>query len=530
MRIFSGRTFRVASGLVLAAHLAGFDNGARAAGAQDAGALQARSDVYGIVNLVPFQPLTARINASGQVGFHYIGPDYRGHVGFFDGQRVIHPLSPDRTVSSLGALNERGELVFMARYLDPAHPLSETFQPFRWSAARGLMRLPSRTLTVDTWIPAININGEIVGASYTSSDAASARAVRWSTANRLAILPTPAGYGTSYAVDINDRNVTVGYATDAAGVSQVIRWDSANRPTVLGTFGARNAHAQYNNERGEIVGMLDGGTDSFRAYLWSPERGLAIPAPNSVPVGLNAAGEVAGHIVDSSGIRAFFYSRARGLVDLHPPSFYMTEANGINDSGVTVGIAWRNGTERSAYRWSRTGAAIDLNTRLLNPPSGLVLFSALGIAANGDIVADSNAGLVLLRWGGGGTDAPVLGPIGLLAPGLDQPVLNRPVQLTLSFRDRNPGDRHTATVDWGDGRGPQRVAVRQYRGGGAVRAQHRFTRDGDYDIIVRVTDSTGRSTMQYSQLGFINQEAATPAAALTQPGQSVSASGVAARR
>jgi len=543
MHILMSKTLRAASGLVLAAHLAGFAGdtqpaaaataataAAAAGSAQDAGALQARPDVYGIVNLVPFQTLTAQINAGGQVAVEYIGLGNRVHVGFFDGQRLVHPIAPGSTVARLGALNDRGELAFLARYLDPAHPLSAAFQPFRWSPARGLVRLPSFSTATDSYIPAINNNGEIAGASYASDAASSARAVRWTAANRLARLGLPAGYGESYAIDINNRNVSVGYAIDAAGVAQAVRWDGANRPSVLGTLGGASAIATYINDRGDIAGMLDSATANYRAFLWSPGRGLATPGPNTVPVGLNAAGEMVGRIVDpGGGYRAFRYSRSRGLVDLHPASFYLSEANGVNDAGVAVGVAWRNEAQRSAYRWSGTGA-VDLNTRLLNPPAGLVLTSALGIAANGDIVADSNAGPVLLRWGGGGTDAPVLGPVRLLSPGLDQPVLNRPVQLTLSFRDRNPGDRHTATIDWGDGRGPQRVPVRAYRGGGEVRAQHSFTREGDYDIIVRVTDSTGRSTIQYAPLGFFNQPAAAPAAAPAQPGPRVAASGVPAGR
>lgn len=522
MPILMSRTLRAASALVLAAHLAGFTDeiqpaaatAATAAGsAQDAGALQARPDVYGIVNLVPFQTLTAQINASGQVAVEYIGLGNQVHVGFFDGQRLVHPIAPGRTVARLGALNDRGELAFLARYLDPAHPLSAAFQPFRWTAARGLVRLPSFSTATDSFIPAINNNGEIAGASYASDEASSARAVRWTAGNRLTRLGIPAGFGESYAIDINNRNVSVGYAIDAAGVAQAMRWDSANRPSVLGTLGGATAIATYTNDRGDIAGMLDSATANYRAFLWSPGRGLAIPGPNTVPVGLNAAGDMVGRIVDpGGGYRAFLYSRSRGLVDLHPASFYLSEANGVNDAGVTVGVAWRSEAQRSAYRWSGTGAAVDLNTRLLNPPAGLVLTSALGIAANGDIVADSNAGPVLLRWGGGGTDAPVLGPIRLPAP-----VLNQPVQLALSFRDRNPGDSHVATVDWGDGRGPQRATVREYQGRGEVRAQHRFTREGDYDVLVRVTDSSGRSSIQYVAVGLFNQAAPAPAGMETQP-------------
>lgn len=518
MYISRSKNLRVAGALVLAAHLAGFDDGARAAqpkdSAQDASAFQAPADVYGIVNLTPAQALLVRINATGQAAFEYIGLDYRAHVGFFDGQRIIHPIAPGATYSFLGALNDRGELAFVARYVDPALPWSTGLQPYRWSAARGLARLPSLGANTDNWIPAINNNSNIVGASYSSSDASTARALRWSAANGLTVLPRPPGFGPSYAYDINERNVSVGTVADASGADNAVRWDSANRPTVLGTLGGvRGAVAMFNNERGDIAGMLDGATPDARAFLWSPGRGVATPAPNAVVVGLNESGEIAGRIVSPDGAsRAFLYSRARGLVNLHPASFFLSEVNGLNDAGVSVGVAWSGQGERRAYRWSRTGAFVDLNTRLLNPPAGLVLASALDIAANGDIIAESSAGLVLLRRGSGGTDAPVLGPIDL-----PDRALNRPLQLTLSFRDRNLGDRHTATVDWGDGLGPQPAAVRESRGSGQVSARHTFTTPAEYNIIVRVTDSTGKSTVQYIQSAIGFRATPAPRAALARP-------------
>jgi hypothetical protein len=144
-----------------------------------------------------------------------------------------------------------------------------------------------------------------------------------------------------------------------------------------------------------------------------------------------------------------------------------------------------------AYRWSRSGDAVDLNTRLLDPPEGLVVTGALRISARGDIIANSNAGLVVLRRGGG-TDAPVLGPVGL--PDVVRP--GQPIALTLSFRDRNKGDTHSAMVDWGDGSAPQAAAVSEREGRGALSAAHTYASAGDYAIVVRVTDSAGRTTVQ----------------------------------
>lgn len=452
-------------------------------------------DVYGIVNLVPSRvAFRTSFNARGQAAFEYVAPDFRGRVAFLDGERVIDPLPPAATVSALGALNDRGEVALLARYLDPAHPLYDGFWPMRWTAARGALVLPvPYTPQASMYIGAINNRGEIVGQSFTSADGAISRAVRWTAANRVLPLPAPPGFGEATAFDINESNISIGYGTDAAGAAHGLRWDPAGRPTDLGTFGATSAVPRYINNRGDIAGMLEPATDDFQAFLWSPGRGTVRVGPNTVLNKLNEAGEQVGRMLrPGSQMRAYYFSRARGLVDLHPRALFESEANDINENGVIVGLVRRSLADQGlAYRWSRTGGAVDLNTRLLAPPSGLVVNQALAVAPNGDIIATSSAGLVLLRANGRGSDAPVLGPIRL-----PQPVLNQPVTLTLPFSDRNPGDRHSATVDWGDGNGPQPAAVREYRGRGEVRATHTFTAEREYNIVVRVTDSTGRSKVQ----------------------------------
>jgi len=100
------------------------------------------------------------------------------------------------------------------------------------------------------------------------------------------------------------------------------------------------------------------------------------------------------------------------MVDLHPAPNYASEALGVNDSGVAVGLVRPSDTfESRAYRWSPGAAAVDLNTRLSDPPAGLVPTEARAISRSGDIVAESNAGLLLLRRGGGGTDAPTVASV-----------------------------------------------------------------------------------------------------------------------
>jgi len=78
----------------------------------------------------------------------------------------------------------------------------------------------------------------------------------------------------------------------------------------------------------------------------------------------------------------------------------------------------------------------------------------------------------------------------------------QPFTLTLSLRDRNKGDTHSATVDWGDGSGPQAAAISERRGRGELSAAHAYTGAGEYTIVVRVTDSSGKTTVQARRLSI----------------------------
>ncbi|MCC2954937.1 hypothetical protein LK542_04815 [Massilia sp. IC2-477] len=466
-------------------------------------ATYAGKDVYGIVNLVPSPVLRTYINARGQVALEYIALDDRLHAGVFNGERLLDISPPGHDTSSVSGINDWGEVALQIRF-PRTDPSTAVFQPYRWSAARGLVPLPSPNPDTNTFLQTLNNRGEIVGGSDTTGDS-NYRAVRWTAANRLLPLPSPTGLTNTFATDINENNITLGDGQSAGGASHLIVWNAAGRATDLGTLGASSVVSRFLNNRGDIVGLFDFTTPNFTSFLLSPGKGAARIGLNTVPTDLNEAGEVVGRVQRSNNEnRAFVFSRARGLVNLNPSSFWASEANGLNDSGVVVGLAWPEQYAQSrAWRWLRSGAGVDLNRRLLNAPGGLVLTNALTVSANGDIVAESNAGLVLLRPNGGGTDAPVLGPIQLT-----QLQVNRPVQLTLSLRDRNPADTHSATVDWGDGRGPQAAALREYRGKGEVRASHTYTAQGDYSIVVRVTDSSRRSTTLYERINLL--ELGTP--------------------
>ena len=449
------------------------------------------ADAYDIVNLVPGMGFRSRINTRGQAAFEYVSFADRLRVGFFDGERVRDISPPGSDTTALGDMNESGDV---AEY--GALPSNDGFDrvPFRWSLAAGWTMLPGLGASGTTFTDAMNDRGVIVGESYVVGNGY--RAVRWSATNDVARLQTPAGFGESYASDINEHGTSVGTATDPAGAFHAFLWDTAGFPTDLGTFGATEAVGLSINKGGDVAGWLDLYGPNFQSFLWSPGKGGTRVGLHTLPGALNNVGELVGRIYDpDTGVdHAYVFSRARGLLDLHRTPFTSSDASDVNDRGTVVGEMLSNipgAYAHRAYRWSRSGEAVDLNTRLVDPPGGLVVTQALKISPKGDIIANSNAGLVLLRRSGG-TDAPVLGPIRI--PDMVRPA--EPIALTLSFRDRNKGDVHSATVDWGDGGGPQTAALSERAGNGELSASHTYAGAGDYNIVVRVTDSTDRTTVQ----------------------------------
>jgi hypothetical protein len=466
--------------------------------ATDAG--RSGGDMYSIVNLAAPTSYNGFVNARGQAAFEYPGPDGRTQVAFFNGDRIVDISPPGNDRTFVGGLNEQGEVIFNARFLDAQSPGGLRYQPLRWSATRGRVVLPSLNAREYASLDAINKHGQIAGLSATSSDNSSVRAVRWTSANRLSSLPGVSGFVPGAAYGINDLDAVVGSGSAANGGTTTLVWNADGRPTNLGTFGARSAYGIRINNQGDILGwrIVDAATRGF--FLSSPRK-PAVSINAAYPTTLNQAGEVIGAVrgPTTNEFRAFRYSRAHGFLTLHPAGMFTSEANALNDDGVSVGLV-RSGMldEGRAYRWSRMGVATDLNLRLHNAPTGLVVTEGLGIAANGDILAQSNAGLVFLRRSGG-TDAPVLGPIQI--PALRE---NELAKLTLSFRDRNVHDTHTATIDWGDGSGPLPAVVRERNGAGTVLAEHTYGVAGDYRATVIVTDSARRRTTMsaFVRVGF----------------------------
>ena len=445
---------------------------------------QQRASLYTVINLGP-ELANAVLNERGQVAFTAFNASDTVSR-FFDGER-IWPIGPaEGGFTLVSGLNDRGVVVGSTR--------SETetdARAFSWTLAGGLRVLPG---TAPSTALDINERNEIVG--WVSAPGVAARAIRWNPDGVTTLLgPLPASVSEGTA--INNRGASTGYTTVADGDihSHATFWDRSGAQTDLGPFDGGDGFGLRINERNEVAGVFNYATGRTEGFFWSRETGtVRIDAGPGYALGdLNNRSEIVGSAGIGGRPRGFYWTVRRGVVPLPLGLATISQAYDINDRGEIVGaIAAAEGAPWRAALWPLyTAVPIDLNTQLYRAPAGLELRAAWRINERGDILADSNAGLVLLRPGRRGTDAPVLGPIIGLPAVVD---LGQDLTMTLNFLDSNAAQTHTASAVWTDGCPSSSTTVGSGGGIGQLRLHHNFCAGGYHTVKVLVTDSGRRST------------------------------------
>jgi hypothetical protein len=444
--------------------------------------------VYSVVNLDPEGGAAAFLNEKGQAA---VGSFVFGTNSFFDGDRVLPLGSLGSGFTIIKGLNDRG--VVAGESMNNAEP-SGDYYAFTWTRAGG-MRIVPGSLSGQVW--GINNRNQLVG--IVPAPGVSGRAARFEPGGAVTPLG-PVPFSLSEGRAISDIGVTGGY-TDYADSIRASVWSPSGVLTDLGTLGGDRAFALYVNERGEAAGYSDDPTNTFETgFFWSRTGGM-------VPIGsrdggsrlvadLNDRSEVVGITTVGTATTAYQWSRARGLVSLPRAGAVESDVFDINNRSEMVGGLWRAGGWRAAL-WRGLTAPVDLNTRLHRIPTGLVLERAAAINESGTILAYSNAGLVLLRPGTRGTDAPVLGPVTGLP---DIVTVGDEARASISFIDNAPGQVHTAVADWGDSCVSPAPLVTEAYGRGTVNFQHQFCAPGFQNLVLRVTDSGGRTTETQRQV------------------------------
>lgn len=463
-----------------------------------AAAHAARPLEYSVINLGR-DATTAVLNARGQAAFTSALLDERQHW-FFDGRRVVALMPSSGAHGYVNALNDNGVVV------GEIQTAAGDYRAFAWTTARGLRVLPRNNAVsgpASGAALAVNNRNQVVG-RIRAQVGIYPLAARWNPDGALAHL-APLTARTARAVAINDSGMMVGEAEVNLHDNHAMVWSADGTVTDLGTFGGTYSAATHVNGAGQVLGYYykDGNKTGF---LWSRRYGMVQIGPGGGyrnVSALNEAGEVAGSeltILDSAPAlqRPFIWSWRNGLRMLPLGGATHGEVLALNNRREMVGLVDRTPgdsdfSSRRAAWWNGVAQPVDLNTRLYRAPAGLVLYAAKSINDSGTILAESNAGLVMLRPGREGTPAPVLGPI--TGAGADGVVaLGATVDFTVDFVDSNIAESHRAAASVNDGC-PQPVPrLRERRGLGDVSVRHTFCRAGYVSLKVRVTDRAGNAT------------------------------------
>ncbi len=462
---------------------AGIDEAAEIGGAA---ATASRPGVYSVINLFP-EASTALLNERGQAAFG--GYSAGSPNGFFDGDRIHSIGSLGGSHTWIVGLNDNGVVVGQTSDRD----WHGSVLGFAWTLRDGMRALPGYTVTTAR---DINEQNYIVG--ETPAPGVTARAIRWNPDGSVTALgPLPLSLSEAFA--INNRNVATGFADVASGAIHATLWDRDGKLTDLGTLGGGRAFGLHINERNEVAGESDDAADERVAgFFWSRQSGMvqtdAQGGGTAQVAGLNDRGEVVGNTELAGRRTAYLWTLARGLAPLPYGAATYSGVLDINNKSETVGLiggpAPASGSR--AVHWpTPTSLPIDLNTRLYRPPAGLVVEGGVAINEAGTILAYSNAGLVLLRPGKTGTDAPVLGPLLGLPDTLS---VGQDVALTAGFVDNSRTQTHTGSATWSDACPTPAPTVSELNGVGQLRLRHRFCAAGMHTVSARVTDSGGRYT------------------------------------
>jgi probable HAF family extracellular repeat protein len=234
----------------------------------------------------------------------------------------------------------------------------------------------------------INASGVVVGESLTA--AGLTHAFSYAGDGPMQDIGTLGG-NFAIATGINDSGTITGYAGDANNNSHsFIR--SGGVMTDLGTLGGSESYATGINASGQVVGYAQDATYADHAYLYTPNVGMkdigTLGGSYAFANAINNSGEVVGDsfvAIGGNTQRAFSYLN-RVMTDLGTLGGDNSNAHAINNQGAIVGTSNLADGSNAPFLY-RNGAMVNINT-FLPANSGWVLTDAYGINDSGLIVGN----------------------------------------------------------------------------------------------------------------------------------------------
>ena len=427
------------------------------------------------------------INAAGQIAFTLVSAGRTS--GFFYDGRSAHDIgSLGGAITYANGLNEAGQVVGTSVN---RHGIENAFV---WHAGAGMLGILPAPDGGRSYGWAINSRGVVTG-----SFGDSGRPFRWSLSSGLEDLGvTPAFPAPSSGRVLNDAGLIAGVTTIDDEITRVFAWTRASGVIDIDTLGSVESTPVAVGAGGEVAGNRlaswdDGGE---RPFLWTRATGMldlgigrgATAWVNAMTPGLHIAGGIG--FADGRQ-RAMSWTRRGGMRELGALGGRSSVARAVNARGQVVGFAENRAGAMRAFVWSAGGGMQDLNRLLRHAPPTLALDYALAINERGEIVASSNAGLVLLTPEPGRRGGHTVGPI--VAP--RTVAVGAPLRASVSFVD---GDRvGTRGVDWswGDGSAAPARRIEERASVGSASASHGFAAPGMYTVTATVVDRQGRRTV-----------------------------------
>ncbi|MHC4714151.1 MAG: DUF3466 family protein [Planctomycetota bacterium] len=320
------------------------------------------------------------VNRSGQVvgEAHHSAPGGVMHAflwtpGDRGGMRCLGLLGGNRSYAR--AIHDSGQVVGFA--LNGASQR----RAFLWEEARGMLDLG--TLGGDmSYAEDINDAGRVVGGAHTA--AGDYHAFVWEDVNEngksdpggMTDLGTLPGGTESWAYGINDAGQVVGWARTATGEKHAFVWEDVNgngqsdpeEMKDLGTLpGGTESWAYGINDAGQVVGWARTAAGERRAFLWTPEEGMAdlgtLGGSQSLAYAISDAGQVVGETCAAAAENdAVLLTPEEGMGDLGPRRGTYSRAWAISDAGRVVGCARTATGERRAFLWTPEEGMVDLGT------------------------------------------------------------------------------------------------------------------------------------------------------------------------
>lgn len=260
----------------------------------------------------------------------------------------------------------------------------------------GLGDLPGGT--TESYASAISSDGKVVAG--TSAAANGTQPFRWTAADGLmALAYLPTGGSTTYAKAISGNgSVVVGYGPSASG-EQAFRWTAAEGMTGLGDLpgGTFRSQARGTSMDGTVVVGYSQSAAGSEAFRWTISGGmiglgdLAGGGFSSEAYGVSADGRVVvgrGH--SNGGGEAFRWTAADGMVGLgflFNADQNFSVADGISaDGSVIFGHAWASSGGTVAFRWTAEGGMVGLGDLPGAKPMGSPDSRVYAASADGSVL------------------------------------------------------------------------------------------------------------------------------------------------